>query len=151
MYVLHALLHIVHIIMYHWAMTVQATVKVKDIVHTIHQFEHEHHLCIAHTLEGTHTACPVKACSLVYTLVASNKNHINFQLYTSSLNTTCSVYVTYNAQYIICTLLYGHRLHAQLHIVHIIMYHWAMPVHMGYCWRASPTQCTNSSMNNTYA
>ena len=36
---------------------------VKDIVHTMHQFKHEHHLCIAHTLEGTCTACPVVAYS----------------------------------------------------------------------------------------
>ena len=57
-------------------MTVQATVKVKDIVHTIHQFEHEHYTCIAHTLEGTHTACPVVAYSLVYTSVVSKGTEI---------------------------------------------------------------------------
>ena len=53
----------------------------KDTVHTMHQFEHEHHLHIAHTLpmyilEGTHTAYPVVAYSLVYTFVASKGTEI---------------------------------------------------------------------------
>ena len=49
---------------------------VKDIVRTMHQFKHEHHLCIAHTLEGTCTACPVVAYSHEYTVVASKGTKI---------------------------------------------------------------------------
>ena len=40
------------------------------------QFQHEHHLHIAHTLEGTHTDCPVVVYSLVYTFVASKCTEI---------------------------------------------------------------------------
>ena len=37
-----------------------ATYTLEGITHTMHQIKHEQHLCIAHTLKGTHIACPVK-------------------------------------------------------------------------------------------
>ena len=51
---------------------------VKDIVHIMHQFQHEHYLGIAHTMEGTHTDCPVLAYSLVCTSVALRALKLKF-------------------------------------------------------------------------
>ena len=70
---------------------------VKDIVHTMHQFKHEHHLHTAHTLEGAHTNYPVVAYSLVCTSVVSRDTEIeNYKVtqadrQTHTSNNNCSV------------------------------------------------------------
>ena len=54
-----AQLYIIHITLLSYACLYGRMVE--GIVHTMHRFEHEHYLHIAHTLEGAHTACPVVA------------------------------------------------------------------------------------------
>ena len=65
----------------------------EDIVHSMHQFEHEHHLRIAHTLEGTHTACPVVALLglSVYISVGSKGTEIKIYKVTQADRQTLSM------------------------------------------------------------